>query len=180
MGLTIGTCGNEFDWVSVYSHASLVTAPLSSFMVYVSDVPDLVSKVKNCTTIGGGQKIDRLIIIGHGESANQRVGSGKIFTGPESEYISLDLLELKTLNKSAETHLPLLRGLFSSNGRVDFLGCQVGLGHHGKLFLKRVSTILGVPASAGVVDQVLFPGFEGEVVTADGEHVTEFEPSYFQ
>ena len=178
MDLTITTIGNKFDFVSFYSPLPTMTTPaaLKKF-IFVEDVPTLVAKVRAATE---GFKIARLLILGHGCPGTQRVASGNNFEGHEREYIRLNFLRMQTLNVSSETHLPFLRNLFAKNGRIEFHGCEVGAGQGGKIFLQRVSTILGVPAFAGVDPQLLHPGYEGKLITANGQQITEFEPSLFQ
>ncbi len=66
--------------------------------------------------------------------------------------------------------LARLRGIFGPYGCVQFMHCQTGRGPDGRRILADIAATLGVPASAGVYDQ-LGGGlrtfrFEGPTVTA--------------
>jgi hypothetical protein len=177
--LSIGI--DTYDWVDTvtyyYADGLYPNTGLNKF--YVTGVPDMVSQICNKM---GNEKINTLFIFGHGKSGKQRVSGGKTLSkGGGTTFIGLDTFNTRRLNNTAETYLPLLKPRFSkTNGKVKLVGCEVGFGKHGSMLLQRLSIMLGVPVSAGTVPQNIMPGFEGTVVTANGQQITKHTESMYK
>jgi hypothetical protein len=127
----------------------------------VSSVKDMVSQVLKTA---GGNKIERLIIAGHGAPAFQSVGCGQ--KGDTSGDRSLQLSGTKgKLLGDAASAIPKLAGRFTNNGIVTLSGCQVAgeethyysgvaVPVHGPDLLRAVSRALGgISVEAGTFYQ---------------------------
>jgi len=115
----------------------------------IHGVEDMVEKIIMRANKQG--TIYLLNIEGHGNEGLQMVDLKKW------EYIDSDNLK---------THAAVLRKLkpyFRKDATVILHGCKAGAGFKGQSLLMGLSQIWGVPVKAGIINQKLPPGLEGDV-----------------
>jgi hypothetical protein len=158
-------------------------ASLGSFLSWghkscrVDSVSDMVSKVLK---IAGGEKIEKLAIVGHGRPGWQSVGCGRM--SDATGYKSLQFVEgtapaPPTLVGAAAMEIPKLAGHFTNNGMVILAGCNVAdtgpvsyfgvpITVDGKNLLRAVSrALVGISvAGATAFQNQLSPYAHGQVI----------------
>jgi hypothetical protein len=104
--------------------------------------------VEEIINAADGRNVFLLRFHGHGSSGVAGVsdGEGEVGSGHRS-YI--DLSTYATMGPILEP----LREIFGPYGSVQFMHCSTGSGEDGRSLLESISDTLGVPATAGTIDQ---------------------------
>jgi len=117
--------------------------------IEINGVEDMVEKIiMRAETIG---TIYLLNIEGHGNMGYQAVGL--------NNKESINYQNLPT----HEQVLKKLKPYFRSDATVILHGCKVGASFEGYSLLQRLAKIWGVSVKAGVINQKLPPGLEGDI-----------------
>jgi hypothetical protein len=115
--------------------------------------------------------IELLRFHGHGIPGVMSIGCGSV--GSEDHHHALSAQEVQPWShrQSVSPALIRLKPYFAPRGRVELHGCSTGMAHIGQTLLLRLSSLWGVPVSAGTETQTGGCGevqftFEGPVTTA--------------
>jgi hypothetical protein len=96
-----------------------------------------------------GRNVFLLRFHGHGSSGVAGVSDGEgEMGGGHGSYIGLDTYA------DMGPILEPLRDIFGPYGSVQFMHCSTGRGESGRTLLENISDTLGVPATAGTIDQL--------------------------
>jgi hypothetical protein len=115
--------------------------------------------------------IELLRFHGHGIPGVMSIGCGGVGSPDDHNGLSVWGLRPWSHSQTISTGLLRLKPYFGSRGRVELHGCSTGMGHIGQTLLLRLSSLWGVPVSAGTETQTGGCGqvqftFEGPVTTA--------------
>ncbi len=108
-----------------------------------------------------GKKIDHLAIVSHGEP-------GTLILDPADDVYSLATME-------QDAHLwQELGGLMTSDGRIDFYGCEIGKGEEGLSFVTQVAELTGVSvwASSDMTGNSENADWDLEIKTSNGSDLS--------
>ena len=157
--------GKKAAYLSLWFNTLANVLPVYTMAtVLIASVPDMVNQVIAATN---GDKISRLILMGHGAGGLQGVGCGEYvnLNSTTPDFLAIDP-STGLLTNNVEPQLNRLVPYFAPGARVSLAGCDVAALPDGPALLERISLALfGTTVEGGKwLQDAMLPGYFGPVL----------------
>ena len=138
-----------------------LTSGVGYLPILVGSVEDMVNKL---IAKAGSEKIEKLLISGHGSPGKQAVGCGRNISNDSGDKsLQYDTIDFQLMG-DAKKYLHRLRSIFTNDAVISLGGCNVAKDDGTKL-LSLISYETDTFVEAGDAAQnLILPGWEGNVI----------------